>query len=259
MTATLCCLAAMLSSCGTSETKSGTAKQGDSGSNAVDVAAVDTGVAQPDVHSEPDLGPPNKPPIATDDLVTNTGATSVPITVLQNDIDPDGDKLTIHETTQGKQGVVAIKFGGTELEYTLVDPGFVGIDTFQYTVTDGKGGSDTANVTVLSKGAPKLTITQPADGAVLKGSSVTVKFEVTGCNFTYPSNDKDGCHAHRYLDNSVYAPPGAKGPGQYVLAPIEVTPISAGKHTFLLVLTKNDGSDAPWAPSITDQVDFEIE
>ena len=204
----LCAVGLALWACGGTESQSGTAKQGDSGAVA-DVPPTDTGT---DIHTEPDLGPPNKPPVATDDLVTTTGATSIPITVLQNDFDPDGDKLSIHETTQGTHGVVGIKYGGSELEYTMVDPAYVGIDTFQYTVTDGRGGSDTGNVTVNCKGAPKLTITKPADGAVLKGSSLTVKFEVSGCNFTYPSNDKGGCHAHRYLDNSAYEEPGSQAP-----------------------------------------------
>ena len=69
-----------------------------------------------------------------------------PITVLANDTDPDtGDTRTITAITQGANGTVAITGAGTGLTYTP-NAGFVGPDTFTYTITDGAGATDTATV-----------------------------------------------------------------------------------------------------------------
>jgi hypothetical protein len=65
--------------------------------------------------------------------------------VLANDIDVDGDPITITTTTQGAHG--AVVNGGTSVTYAPATD-FFGTDTFSYTVTDGHGGSDTATVQV---------------------------------------------------------------------------------------------------------------
>src|SRR5690606_32935360 len=66
--------------------------------------------------------------------------------VLTNDSDPDGDSLSITSTTQGTQGAVAIS--GTSVTYTPTTD-YTGTDTFEYTVSDGNGGTVTATVTVM--------------------------------------------------------------------------------------------------------------
>ena len=85
-------------------------------------------------------------PTAQDDTVTVTPNTAKIITVVGNDNDPDGDTLDITAVTQGVNGSVAINGNGTVI-YTP-DPGFIGADSFSYTVNDGNGGTDTALVTV---------------------------------------------------------------------------------------------------------------
>ncbi len=223
-----------------------------------DAAAEDTAKAEPDVVEKVDLGPPNKPPVATDDLAATFSGNPVEITVLYNDIDPDGDKLKINETTQGKHGTVGIIYGGTVLEYTPIDAAWVGIDSFTYTVTDNKGGTDVGNVAVNCKGLPTLEIIKPKDNEVITGETVKIEFKVTGCKFTHPSNSKAGCHAHTFLDGKGWKKKGSSGIGHYVTAPVSVTPLTAGVHSFGLQLIRNDGSDGPWQPSIEDAVKFEL-
>ena len=91
--------------------------------------------------------PSNIMPVAEDDIAVTNEHTPVHIDVLDNDYDPDGgDSLAVDSVTQGTNGDVDIID-----DYTVAyspDPGFNGIDSFNYTVSDGNGGTDTANVRV---------------------------------------------------------------------------------------------------------------
>ena len=89
--------------------------------------------------------PINDPPIAQNDNQTTAENRPVAITVLSNDVDPDGDALLIQSVVQPPNGTVVAN--DAELLYTP-DPGFSGIDSFVYTVTDGRGESDSARVTI---------------------------------------------------------------------------------------------------------------
>jgi hypothetical protein len=89
--------------------------------------------------------PINRPPVAVDDTAVTTVSTPVTINVLANDSDPDGDPLTITGVTQPANGGVQIS--NNEVIYQPAR-GFTGTDTFAYTISDGRGGTATANVTV---------------------------------------------------------------------------------------------------------------
>ena len=69
------------------------------------------------------------------------------IDVLANDSDPDGDVLTVLSFTQPANGVVTFSGVPGVLHYRA-NVGFCGLDTFTYTVSDGRGGTATATVTV---------------------------------------------------------------------------------------------------------------
>ncbi len=91
----------------------------------------------------------NNPPQANDDQASTRPREAVKIDVLANDTDSDGDRLTIIVFTQPEHGVV------TKDENRLVytpSRRFVGSDRFGYTVSDGHGGTDTAQVTVTVQG-----------------------------------------------------------------------------------------------------------
>jgi Big-like domain-containing protein len=90
--------------------------------------------------------PVNRPPVAINDNAATAVSTPVLIDVLANDSDPDGDPLTIIGVTQPANGAATITNG--EINYQP-QRGFTGTVTFQYTISDGRGGTATATVTVV--------------------------------------------------------------------------------------------------------------
>ena len=86
----------------------------------------------------------NSPPHANDDAGTTSEDTAVVIDVLANDIDADGDPLTVSAVTDPPHGTAVIDPDAKTITYTP-DPNFCGPDTFGYTMTDGQA-SDSAIV-----------------------------------------------------------------------------------------------------------------
>ena len=91
--------------------------------------------------------PTNEEPNASDDSLTLAEDTSDSVDVFANDTDDDGDPIAV-ETLEptADNGAVSCTVGGI-CTYTP-EPNFEGFDTFSYTITDGQGGTDTANVDV---------------------------------------------------------------------------------------------------------------
>ena len=87
----------------------------------------------------------NDPPVASNDSESTDEDTPVTIVVLSNDSDVDGDTLTTVSVLSGSgpsNGVAILNANGT-IEYTPnID--FNGQDSFVYSISDGKGGVDTA-------------------------------------------------------------------------------------------------------------------
>jgi len=90
--------------------------------------------------------PANDPPTAQDDIQTTPEDAPVTVAVLGNDSDPDGDDLRVQSVGQPTHGTVT--GGGSFVAYTP-NPGFNGVDSFTYTVSDGHGGTDRAQVTIV--------------------------------------------------------------------------------------------------------------
>lgn len=91
---------------------------------------------------------PNTPPDAVNDEATTTRNTEVQINVLANDSDPDGDPLEIvdFDDETDEDGEVECEDNGI-CTYTPPDD-FTGEDVFAYTISDGRGGMDTALVDI---------------------------------------------------------------------------------------------------------------
>jgi len=94
----------------------------------------------------------NRAPIAHDDAATAVGAAAVTINVLANDSDLDGHALTITTFTQPVPGG-SVTRSDNSLEFRPT-PGFVGPASFDYTIVDPFGGTDTATVTVTVSAPP---------------------------------------------------------------------------------------------------------
>lgn len=91
--------------------------------------------------------PVNDAPVATDDSAAVAENDSVAIAVRGNDVDSDGDALTVEGVTQGANGSVVVDLVTGNPIYTP-NAGFTGSDSFTYTINDGRGGTDTATVFV---------------------------------------------------------------------------------------------------------------
>ncbi len=87
----------------------------------------------------------NDPPVATDDSASTPEDVPVTIDPLANDSDPDGDPLTISDASTTNGTVVIV--GGTNLLFSPTT-NYNGTTTIPYTISDGKGGSASATVTV---------------------------------------------------------------------------------------------------------------
>ena len=118
---------------------------------------------------------PNTPPAAADDEATTTGADPVVVAVLQNDDDPDGDPLSLGAVGDPLHGTAAANDNGT-VTYTA-DAEWSGPDSFTYTVSDGRGGTDQATVSVtVAADDPANTPPSAMDdqGSTEEGSPVTL-------------------------------------------------------------------------------------
>lgn len=94
----------------------------------------------------------NAQPNAVDDDAATEQNTDVSIQVLTNDADLDGDDLTIIDNDDPSEQDGNVDCSDTRCDYTPPED-FTGEDHFSYTISDGRGGSDDATVTI--------TVTEP--------------------------------------------------------------------------------------------------
>ena len=112
----------------------------------------------------------NQPPVAEDDSAVAHANTPVKINVLSNDIDPDGDPLTLNVLANPTKGTAVVNNNGTPNnpndDFITYNPAanFNG-DSFTYRVSDGKANSNIATVNVLSDGVTYLVKNTNDSGA----------------------------------------------------------------------------------------------
>jgi len=88
----------------------------------------------------------NKAPVAAPDPAQTEVGVAITVAVLTNDHDDDGDALAVILVGAAANGSVTLNSGGT-VTYTP-NAGFTGQDQFLYTISDGKGGTSSAEVLV---------------------------------------------------------------------------------------------------------------
>jgi len=111
----------------------------------------------------------NQNPVAAADAISTTENVAGTVDVLANDSDPDTDTLTVASFTQGAHGTVA--FSGGVATYTPTT-GFIGADSFTYTLGDGHGGSATGTVSVTVSDQAPVAVDDVLAGVA--GQSTTV-------------------------------------------------------------------------------------
>ena len=102
----------------------------------------------------------NHPPVAKDDRLRVEANNQVVASILDNDNDPDGDKLKIISVTSPtkKGSTVTINDNGTVT--FLPARNIVGADTFSYIISDGKGKTDNGKVSISIKQVLDRTMDQ---------------------------------------------------------------------------------------------------
>lgn len=114
----------------------------DDGNGGMDTATVTVAV------NTPGNTPGNIPPVANDDYVVGEGQRVLiqPEELLANDADADGDVLSVISVDNAVNGRARITRDGA-INF-MTGRRFSGDGSFQYTIDDGNGGTDTATVTV---------------------------------------------------------------------------------------------------------------
>jgi VCBS repeat-containing protein len=92
------------------------------------------------------INPVNDTPVALEDAVTTDEDTPITFGVLANDSDVDGDSFSIVSHGTASHGVVTLN-GDSTFTYTP-EANWNGTDSFNYTISDGQGGVDTAQASV---------------------------------------------------------------------------------------------------------------
>ena len=110
------------------------------------VAGADSGAVAEAERREPDDDGVDDPPVAVDDPVTARSGAAVPVQVTANDYDPDGEAIAV--TDVGSPGHGTVEIGTASTVVYSPEPGFVGVDEFEYTIVDGNGTEASADVIV---------------------------------------------------------------------------------------------------------------
>ncbi|MEQ8960121.1 MAG: Ig-like domain-containing protein, partial [Coleofasciculus sp. C2-GNP5-27] len=126
------------------------------------------------------INPVNDAPVAQTDTITAPADTAIVLNVLANDSDADNNSLILESLeTQNTLGTVTQNADGT-ITYTP-HPDFQSLavaetvtDTFDYTISDGNGGTDTANVTITVTGVNDVPIALDDSAITSENGAITI-------------------------------------------------------------------------------------
>ena len=182
---------------------------------------------------------PNDPPDAVDDpgIATDEDA-PVTIAVLANDSDPDLDPLTVTGVdTSGTQGQVSVNPDGTidydpGAAFQFLDQGESATDSFEYSISDGRGGNDSATVTVTVDGLDDDPLLQnPIDDQVSTEAeffsytfAADTFLDPAGGGLSYTASLADGSPLPAWLnfDGTTRSFSGTPGNGDLDILPVKV-------------------------------------
>ncbi len=178
----------------------------------------------------------NRQPIAVNDAATVLRGNAVNISVLANDNDPDGNPLAVTAVTQATHGTVSFTASG--VTYTPA-AGYVGVDGFTYTISDGAGGNATASVSIA--------VTDRAPVANADTATTRIDTPVT-INVLANDSDPDG----DALAVSAVGTP-SHGTASISGGAVAYTPAAGfvGSDSFSYTLTDANGSTATGTVTVT--------
>jgi len=173
-------------------------------------------------------------PVPLNDVASVTMNTATSIAVLANDTDPEGQALTLTAVSTPAHGTASIV--GGNISYTPTG-GYVGVDSFVYTVSDTDGHTATGMVTITVM-APTTLLAQNDSATTAKDVPVTIAIL---------SNDTG--------NTVVVTSVGAAAHGTAMIAGTAVlyTPASGytGADSFTYTITDASGATATATVSVT--------
>jgi hypothetical protein len=133
----------------------------------------------------------NANPVAVDDggFRTPVGKVlKIPVSVLlANDSDPDGDSLSVTAVSAPQNGTVKLNAAGEALFTPLA--GYSGPASFLYTVSDGKGGTAKATVSIDVRSNAAPVAVDDGGFTVVSGKSITLPGATLLANDSDPDGD----------------------------------------------------------------------
>lgn len=114
----------------------------------------------------------NRIPIAVDDSASTPEDQAVSINVLANDTDADRDTLSVSSAGSPSNGTAVVN-SDNRITYTP-RANFNGSDAFSYTISDGRGGSSTASVSVTITPVNDVPIAKDDAASTAKNTSVNI-------------------------------------------------------------------------------------
>jgi hypothetical protein len=174
----------------------------------------------------------NTPPVAVNDTATAPSGSPANINVLANDSDPDGDPLTVVGASAPAHGTAVVI--PNAVTYTSA-PGYLGPDSFNYTISDGKGGTATATVTVnvLPSNRPPVADASATETTVISGNNSNAPVHLNGTRSSDP--DGDALTYSWYVDGGLT--PVASGATATVV-------LEVGTHHVTLVVDDGRATDS---------------
>lgn len=209
---------------------------------------------------------------ANDDNITVLTATPFVFSPLTNDTDGAGDPLTISNLGNASQGTVTNNGNGT-LTYRS-NAGYVGADSFQYTITDGNENFSTATVTVNVAALPTTQVTikvapvaddipiNAADASGQRGQNIPLTITVGNSADTDGSETRGSSVTIRNVPASVSFSAGVNnGDGTWTtpltaLSGLTARGSSDGQFTMTAVISNSDQATFSDSTSQTDTRDF---
>ncbi|MGF1989381.1 MAG: Ig-like domain-containing protein, partial [Nostoc sp. ZfuVER08] len=186
-------------------TFSGTPNDPDNGTISIKVTAKDTLHASANTTFNLTVTPVNDAPVAGDDSATanqNTPLTLLATNLLANDTDVDSSTLSITAVSNAVNGSVTLNSSGNVVFTPTA--GFTGNGSFNYTLSDGNGGTDVATVTVAV--GTNLNGTNNNDN--LNGTSGNDIINGLNAQDTISGNAGDDCLVGDNGDDKLYGGTG---------------------------------------------------
>jgi hypothetical protein len=138
-------------------------------------------------------GNANVAPDAVDDRTTTQSGVPVTLDVLANDRDRNHDPLTVDRVDPPTHGTATANADGT-VTYTPA-PGFTGVDSFPYRVSDGRGGHGRATVTVSVTCPPAVLFSDDLEPAADPGWTVETAANLIPASSPWTVRDDEAAHS----------------------------------------------------------------